>query len=129
MWKCKVWWNIQLTLRMWYGPWSRHVLPLARHQPHLLIPFVQTINHEKAKNPEMRFNSHQIILYCLKIRAQIPGLRETDFESIPKRCGDRINMLKQGRNNHPAPGDMDLKSSAKRRTNMTWTIGSLFSFS
>ena len=80
MWKCKEWWNIQLTLAIWCRPLSQHLLPPARHQPHFLIPSAQTINDKKAKNPEMRFNSHQIVLYCLGLRTQNPGLREVDLE-------------------------------------------------
>ena len=30
-------------------PFSQHLLPHARHQPHLLIPSTQTINQEKNK--------------------------------------------------------------------------------
>ena len=44
MWKCKEWWNIQLTVGIWCGPLSQHPLPPARHQPHLLIPSTQTTN-------------------------------------------------------------------------------------
>ena len=64
---------------------------------HLLIPSAQTINQKKAKNPEMRFNSQQIVSYCLGLRTQNPGLREVDLEPSPKRGSDKINMLKQGR--------------------------------
>ena len=72
-------------------------LPPARHQPHLLIPSAQTINQKKAKNPEMRFNSQQIVLYCLGLHTQNPGLREVDLDPSPKRGSEKINMLKQGR--------------------------------
>ena len=47
------------------GSLSQHPLPLAGHQPHLLIPSALTINHEKAENPEMRSNTQQIVWYCL----------------------------------------------------------------
>ena len=57
-------------------------LPPARHQPHLLIPSAQTINHKKPKTPEMRFNSQQIVSYCLGLCTQNPGLREVDLEPI-----------------------------------------------
>ena len=69
-------------------------LPPARHQPHLLIPSAQTINHKKAKNPEMRFNSQQIESYCLGLRTQNPRLREVDLVPSPKRGSDKIKMLK-----------------------------------
>ena len=60
-------------------------LPPARHQPHLLIPSAQTTNQKKAKNPEMRFNSQQIVSYCLGLCTQNPGLREVDLEPSHKR--------------------------------------------
>ena len=97
MWKCKEWWNIQLTSGIWCGLLSQHPLPPARHQPHFLIPYAQTTNQKKAKNPEMRFNSQQIVSYCLGLRTQNPGLREVDLEPSSKRGSDKINMLKQGR--------------------------------
>ena len=98
MWRCKEWWYIQLTLGTWCGPLSQYPLPPARHQPHLLIPSTQTINQKKAKNPEMRFNSQQIVLYCLHLLTQNPGLRVVNLEPSPKRGSDKMNMLKQGRN-------------------------------
>ena len=76
------------------GPWVSIPLPPARHQPHLLISSAQTINQKKAKNPEMRFNSQQIVEYCLDLCTQNSGLREVDFEPSPKRGSDKINMLK-----------------------------------
>ena len=79
---------------VWCGPLSQYPLPPARHQPHLLIPSAQTTNQKKAKNPEMRFNSQQIVSYCLGLRTQNPGLREVDLEPSPKRGSDKINMLK-----------------------------------
>ena len=79
-----------LRLGSWCGPLSQHPLSPARHEPHLLIPSVQKINHKKAKNPEMRFNSQQIILYCLGLRTQKPGLREVDLEPSPKRGSAKI---------------------------------------
>ena len=50
-------------------------LPPAKHQAHLLIPSAHTINQKKSKNPEMRFNSQQIISYRLGLRTQSSGLR------------------------------------------------------
>ena len=73
---------------------TQHPLVPARHQPHLLIPFAQTINQKKAKNPEMRFDSQQIVSYCLGLYVQNPGLREVDLEPSPKQGSDEINMLK-----------------------------------
>ena len=58
-------------------------VPPGRHQPHLLIPSAQTIDQKKANNPEMRFNSQQIVSYCLGLRTQNPELREVDLELSP----------------------------------------------
>ena len=52
---------------------------------------------KKIKNPEMRSNSQQIILYYLGLHTQNPGVREVDLKPSPKRGSDKINMLKQGR--------------------------------
>ena len=73
---------------------NQHPLPPERHQPHLLILSAQTINQKKAKNPEIRFNSQQIVSYCLGLHTQDPGLREVDLEPSPKRGSENINMLK-----------------------------------
>ena len=45
MWKCKEWWNVQLTLGIWHGPLSQHPLPPARDQP-LLKGVTKTIKNE-----------------------------------------------------------------------------------
>ena len=73
-------------------------LPSATHQPHLLTPSAQTINQEKAQNPEMRSKSQQILLYCLRLHTKNPGLRKVELEHSLKRASYEINMLKQGRN-------------------------------
>ena len=59
---------------------------------------LKTINQERTKNPEMRSNLQQIVSYCLGLHIQNPGLRVVDLEPSPKRCSDKINMWKQGRN-------------------------------
>ena len=41
--QCKEWWNIELTLRIWWEPFSQHPLPPARHQPHSFLPPKQLI--------------------------------------------------------------------------------------
>ena len=46
----------------------------------------------------MRSNFQQIILYCLGICKQNPGLREVDLEPSPNRGSDKIKTQKQGRN-------------------------------
>ena len=91
--KCKEWWNIQLTLGIWCRLLSQHPLPPGRHQPHLLIISAKAINPKKAKNPELRFNSQQIVSYCLGVCTHKSGLREVDLEPSPKRGSDKINML------------------------------------
>ena len=134
MWKCKEWSNTQLTLGIWRRslcrPLSQHPLPPARHQPHLLISSAQTINQEEAKNPEIKFSSQQIVLYCLGLLTQSPRLTEVDLEPSPKRRIDKINVLKQERKTPeekksyrtawtyrliPALRETDLEPSAERR--------------
>ena len=130
----------KLTLGIWCGPLSHYPLPPARHQPHLLISSTQTINQKKAKNPEMRFDSQQIILYCLGLHTQNPGLRAVDLELSPKRSSDKINMLTKGRTTPeenksnptawtyiwiPVLTEVDLEPSAKRGTNRTRALVSL----
>ena len=83
-----------LTLGIWFGPLSQHPLPPARHQPNLLIPSTHTIIQKKPKNPEMRFNSQQIVWYYLSLCTENPGLREVDLAPSPKRGKDKISMLK-----------------------------------
>ena len=66
----------------------------ARYQPQLSIPSTKTIKHKKVKNPEMRFNSQQIVSSCLGLRTQNLGLSEVDLEPNLKTGSDKINMLK-----------------------------------
>ena len=53
---------INLTLGIWCGPLSQLPLPPARHQPYLLIPSAQTINHEKHKESR---NEIQLPINCI----------------------------------------------------------------
>ena len=85
---------VKYSTYTWDLVWTLASASPARHEPHLLIPSAQTINQKKKKNPEMRFNSQQIVSYCLGLRTQNPGLREVDLEPSPKRGSDKINMLK-----------------------------------
>ena len=54
----------------------------------------QRVNLKNAKNREIRFNSQQIVSYCLDLHTKNPGLREVDVEPRPKRGSDKIKMLK-----------------------------------
>ena len=91
--KFKKWYYIQLTFGIWWGPFSLHPVPPARHQPHPLAPPTQTIIQEERKNPVKRSNSQQTVLYCLGLSTQNPGLREVDLEPSPKRGTIRIKAL------------------------------------
>ena len=46
----------------------------------------------------MTCNLLQMVLYCLDLHTQNPGLRQVDFKYSPKSGSDKINMLKQGGN-------------------------------
>ena len=130
MWKCKERWEIQLTLGIW-----------CRHQPHVLIPSAKTINQKKAKNPEIRFNSLEMVLYSLGLRTENPGLREVALEPSPKRGSDKIDMLKEGTKTAeenksyrtasiyiwiPALREVDLEPNAERGANRTEALVSLY---
>ena len=68
--------------------------PASWKTPATFIISAQGINQKKAKNPELRFNSQQIVSYCLGVHTHKSGLREQDLELSPKRGSDKINMLK-----------------------------------
>ena len=42
----------------------------------------------------MRFNFQEMVLHCLVLCTQNPGLRQVDLELTPKRGSHKINMLK-----------------------------------
>ena len=48
----------------------------------------------RKKNPDMRFNSQQIVSYCLGLCTQNAGLRQVDLEPSPKGGSNKIKMLK-----------------------------------
>ena len=121
------------------GPWIS--IPCLLQDTSHIFPSTQTINQKKPNNPEMRFNSQQMVSYCLGLCTQNPGLREVDLEPSPRRGGDKINMLKWGRKNTaenksyrpawthiwiPALREVDLEPSAKRRANRTKALLSLY---
>ena len=66
--------------------------PASCKTPATLIPSAKAINQKKPKNPEMRFNSQQIVSYCLGLRTKNPRLREVESEPSPKRCSDKIKI-------------------------------------
>ena len=74
------------------GPWIS--IPCLLQDTSHIFPSTQTINQKKPNNPEMRFNSQQMVSYCLGLCTQNPGLREVDLERSPKKGSDKINMLK-----------------------------------
>ena len=47
----------------------------------------------------MKFNSQQMVSYCLDLRTQNLGLRQVDLEVSPKRGSDKLNKLEQGKKN------------------------------
>ena len=119
---------------------SQHPLPPARHQPHLSIPSTKQSTRKKTKNPEMRSNSQQIISYCLGIRTQNPGLREVDLKRSLREVVTRLTS--ETRKKHPKERksyrtagthiwipvlrEVDLEPSAKRGTNSTRALVSLY---
>ena len=80
------------------GPWIS-ISCLLQGTSHIYWFYLpKTINQERTKNPEMRSNFQQIILYCLGLHTQNSGLRGVNLEPSPKRGSDKIKMQKQGRN-------------------------------
>ena len=92
MWRCKEWWNHQLTVVILCRLLSQSSLPPGRHQPHLLISSTQTINQKKTKNSEMTSNSQKIILYCFGLCTKNPVLTEVDLEPSPKNLVDQQTL-------------------------------------
>ena len=107
----------------------------------MYIIFDRKKKKRKEKNPEMTFNSQQIVLYCLGLCTQNPGLilGTQLLELSPKRGSDQINMLKQGTKTKnksysaawthiwiSALRVVDLESSVKRGTNKTEALNSLY---
>ena len=140
MWNCKEWWNNQHTLGIWCGLFSHHPLPPAKHSHIYWFHLTKTINEERTKNPEMRCNFQQIILYCLHPNKQNTGLREVHLEPSPKRGSDKINIPKQGRKTQKKAIhivkprltyglqhlERDMEPSAKTGTNTTRALVSLY---
>ena len=70
----------QITLEIWWVPFSHHLLPSSRHQSHILILSTQTINQEK--NEESR-NEIQISTNCILL----PWLMHTKPSATRGRFG------------------------------------------
>ena len=82
-----------------------------------------------------------MILYCLGLHTQNPGLTEVDLEPNPKRGSDKINRLRLRRKNtaenksyrtawthkrEPALREVDFEPNVKRGTNRTEALVSLY---
>ena len=75
------------------GPWVS-IPSLLQDTSHIYwFHLPKTINQGKTKNPDMRSNFHRIVLYCLGLHTQNPGLREVDLEPSPKRETNRTRAL------------------------------------
>ena len=85
----------------------------------LLILSAKLISQKKAKNPEIKFNSQQIVYYCLSLNTKNQGQRELELGPSPMSDSDMINMLKKARNtfeenkSYPQPLS-DMNASTKR---------------
>ena len=55
-----------------------------------LVQAHESASPTSCKTPANKFNSQQIVSYCLGLRTQNPGLREVDLEPSPKRGSDKI---------------------------------------
>ena len=90
--------KLNLHLESSAGPWVSIpcLLQDTSHISWFYLPKQST--RKKIKNPEMRSNSQQIVLYYLGLYTQNPKLKEVDLEPSPERGSDNINTPKQGRN-------------------------------
>ena len=85
----------------------------------LLILSAKLISQKKAKNPEIKFNSQQIVYYCLSLNTKNQGQRELELGPSPMSDSDMSNMLKKARNtfeenkSYPQPLS-DMNASTKR---------------
>ena len=95
------------------GPWVSipYLLQDTSHIYWFCLP--KTINQEKTKNQEMRFSFQKIILYCLGLWTQNPGLREKHPKESKSYCTAWTHIW------IPALREVDLEPSAKKGTNGT----------
>ena len=84
---------LNLHLGSGVGPWVS--IPCLLQDPSLIYWFhLPKELTRKAKNPEMQLNFQQIILYCLGLCIQNPGLSNVGLKPSLKRRNDVISMLK-----------------------------------
>ena len=81
---------LNLHLRSGAGPWV-NIPWLLQDSIYWFHPLKQLTR--KMQSAEMRFNSQQLVSYCLGLHTQKPGLRVVDLESSPRKGSDKINML------------------------------------
>ena len=91
------------------------------------VTFIDSIhpNSQAGKNEDskIRFNSQQIVSYCLGLCMQNQVLREIDLEPSLKRGSNKIKMLKKARN---PQAEVGLELSAKGGTIRTRALVSLY---
>ena len=109
--------------------------PPARQQPYPLTPSAQTIIQEEKKilKKDQTSTNHVLLPY--------PALREIDLEPSPMIGSDKINRVRPEEktqkktcgivlpgltNENPALREVDLEPSAKRGTNGTAVLVSLY---
>ena len=94
MWKCKEWWNINLTLCIWCGTLSQHPLPPTRCHPHQRSPSTQTISQEKTKF----WKKNQTLTNCMVLPWPTYtklGLREAQTPCPKLHALQRIKLTAQ----------------------------------
>ena len=81
---------LNLHLRSGAGPWV-NIPWLLQDSIYWFHPLKQLTR--KMRRAVMRFNSQQLVSYCLGLHTQKPELQVVDLESSPMRGSDKINML------------------------------------
>ena len=90
---------IENSTYTWYLMWALGQHPFPPPSTSHIIWFHPPKQSTRKKHIiQKKINSKQIVSYCLGLRTQKPWLREEDLETSPKRGGDKINMLRQGKN-------------------------------
>ena len=97
MWKCKEWWNIQLSLRIWCRPFWVSIPCLLQDTNHIYwfyLPnelILLTKKKQRIQISDLTRNK------CFGPNTQNPALREVELELSSMRGSDKINMQKQVR--------------------------------